>query len=155
MANIDKIKEQGNQAAPLLTELQHNESQNELVISCFTFTGTIQSLQIDKLRGRQNIIRFLDKYKKGEIKVEDIKLKFVEVSDIQSKVSIPIDMEIAKWPNDSLTFRIIKSGIAGLNESAIIEFSYGNDSGDYLLSVEAYPISNKNDIHTVTAEFAD
>lgn len=74
MANIDKIKEQGNQAAPLLTELQDNETQNKLFLSCSSFQGgpNIDSVRIEKLKGRENSLDVLKRLKNKTLKIEDL-----------------------------------------------------------------------------------
>lgn len=150
MANIDKIKEQGNQAAPLLTELH----DNELVISG-GISGAFPSLSISNLKGRQNIISYLDKFEKGEIKAKDIDLKFTDTTLGYQKVWTPIDIQLYTYGGKKLIFRIIHNDIAAAGVPVIIEFTYSNSSGEYELSVKAYKITDSNTKHDVTAEFTD
>ena len=138
--NIEKIKEQGNQAAPLLTELQ----DNELVISCDRFDGKINDFTITNLRGRQKIISLLEKFKNGEIGGKDINLKFIAGSLSSNMVKLPTEIKIYKQPYMGFDFSIITQGVGSTTgmekEPVIFNFSYSKSSGDYVLSVSAYEI---------------
>lgn len=153
MANIDKIKEQGNQAAPLLTELH----DNKLILSCSGIKGggTLSNLGFENLRGRQNIIQLFEKYREGKIELKDIELRFVRETEIGQQVSLPIRMIISKSPEDSLEFSILDDSVPGLNSTIVFNFWFGNEGGDYKLHVKAYTLSNRAEKFAVEAQFID
>ena len=126
MANIDKIKEQGNQAAPLLTELH----DNELVIEFDSFSGVLQGLTIFNLRGRKNILKYWGKVEMGELDARDIKVIVRSKSNQYQVANSAIECyEI----NNQFYVSFFVANMSGCTGLAIveIEYSFSKSTGDY------------------------
>ena len=149
--NIEKIKEQGNQAAPLLTELH----DNELVIEFDGFGGVLPSLTISNLRGRKNILKYWGKVEMGELDARDIKV-IVRSKSTQYQVANSV-IECYETNNAFSVYFFVAdmSGSVGL---AIVEikylFSKSTGKNDEL-TVKDYQVTTPETKYNVTAEFID
>ena len=150
MANIDKIKEQGNQAAPLLTELH----DNELVIEFDGFSGALPSLTISNLKGRKNILKYWDLLEKGEVKVEDIK---VIVRNKSNQYPVAHSVIECYETNNAFSVYFFVANMSGCTGLAIVEimYSFSKSTGDYEFTVKDYQVSAPQTKNDVTAEFID
>ena len=158
MANIDKIKEQGNQAAALLTELHDNEMQNELVLSCSYFQGgpNINSVRIQDLKGRENSLGVLKRLKNKTLKIEDLTAKLQIGKGIVLKNAGYAEYTDTPSYQQELTLGFLAYKIA--NDAALayvvfyltLTYSTGN------LDLQVYVYSTADLVrHNVTAEFID
>lgn len=150
MANIDKIKEQGNQATPLLPELQ----DVKLVISCKRIYGGpgIESLRIDGLKGKTDFMKFRDLIKNGELDYKRIDASLVE--------------EQTRWKRMHKAYSVrysTESGKTGLYIDFIVPGTSSNAVNIFLtigmkdndVEIYAYNASDLATRYDITAEFAN
>ena len=151
MANIDKIKEQGNQAAPLLTGLH----DNELVIEYSVLGGSPSSPQILNLRGRQNILKYWDLLEKGEVKADDIKV-ILNRSGFRYSV-IKSFLILRSSGNKEFYLAYIETDLVGNPGLYCVEIKYKfvKTSGTYELKISASSVSAPQTKYDITTEFID
>ena len=148
--NIEKIKEQGNQAAPLLTELH----DNELVIEFDYFSGVLPSLTISNLRGRKNILKYWGKVEMGEIDARDIK---VIVRSTSTQYQVAGSAIECYETNNEFSVYFFVTNMSGCTGLAIVEikYSFSKSTGDYEFKVKDYQVSAPQTKNDVTAQFID
>lgn len=151
MANIDKIKEQGNQAAPLLTEL----CDEKLVISCTRISGNpgIESLEINGLKGKTDFMKFRDLIRTGKLDYKRVEVLLVEESTKYKRVhkaySVYYSSEVA-GRLDFYTHFIVHNPASNAVD---IFLTIGME--DFDVKIYAYNASDLATKYNITAEFAD
>ena len=155
MANIDKIKEQGNQAAPLLTNIQNGK----VVISLSDTNGELSDLTLEEFSGRKEILRIWGLFEKGEIEVSDIRP--ILIYEMAEHTIYPAcDYRVNLFENGNKEFSATFTDTAGQLSSdyaiAIsVLYEYKKASDSYELRVYVNTLDAVNNKHKVTAEFID
>lgn len=151
MANIDKIKEQGNQAAPLLTELY----DAKLVISCKRIYGGpgIESLKIDGLKGKTDFMKFRELIKNGKLDPNRIEVLLVEESTKYKRVYKAYSVRYSSEAAGRLDFYTHFIVPNAASNAVNLFLAIGME--DYTVKIYAYNASDLATRYDITAEFAD